>query len=203
MNNRIIIKIATSLVIGTTILTSLSIQANAEWKQDNSGGWWYTECNSYVKGWKQINGKWYYFNNNGRMLFNRITPDGYVLNIDGSWDARTKELYASKSWILATKQKLYDIGTQKIDICIFNKTDNTLLFSPSYHIEKLENQQWIELPFNNVSFPEIIEEVGIGSNSEEKCDLTLLEDFANLTSGKYRVVKEINNENRYAEFELK
>lgn len=105
MINKKIQKIISMGIIATTIL--IPTMANAEWKQDNTG-WWYTEGTSYMQnGWKSINNNWYYFDRNGymktgwiqdtngkwyylsqsgSMLSNTITPDGYTLNIDGSWD---------------------------------------------------------------------------------------------------------------------
>ena len=87
-------------IVGTT-----TISANAAWKKDNIG-WWYTEGNSWAIGWRNIYGKWYYFDNNGYMktgwlldggkwyylnsngvmLSNTVTEDGYTLNFDGSWN---------------------------------------------------------------------------------------------------------------------
>ena len=46
-----------------------------------------------VTGWKFIEGKWYYFETvpgktQGRMYRNEMTPDGYRVSQDGSWDGR-------------------------------------------------------------------------------------------------------------------
>lgn len=38
-----------------------------------------------VVGWKQIQGKWYYFDEDGAMFINSITPDGYIIGADGTW----------------------------------------------------------------------------------------------------------------------
>ena len=38
-----------------------------------------------VKGWRMINGDWYYFGLDGVMLINTITPDGYLVGADGKW----------------------------------------------------------------------------------------------------------------------
>ena len=57
-----------------------------EWKQNNIG-WWYVEENgSYpVNAWREVNGKWYYFDGVGYMLHDTITPDGYTVGSDGAW----------------------------------------------------------------------------------------------------------------------
>lgn len=110
MINKKIQKIISVGIIATTML--IPTMANAEWKQD-SVGWWYTEGNSYIQnGWKLINNNWYYFDNNGymktgwiqdtsgkwyylssqgNMLSNTVTPDGYTLNTDGSWNVSVQK----------------------------------------------------------------------------------------------------------------
>ena len=35
-------------------------------------------------GWQAINGKMYYFDANGKMLANTITPDGYMVDANGA-----------------------------------------------------------------------------------------------------------------------
>ncbi|WP_275297113.1 hypothetical protein [Clostridium sp. YIM B02569] len=94
--------IATSLAV-TSILTLNKIVANAEWKQD-SNGWWNTEGSSWSIDWKEIDGKWYYFDNNGYMktgwlqngdkwyylsasgaMAQNTTIDGYNIGFDGAW----------------------------------------------------------------------------------------------------------------------
>jgi len=38
-----------------------------------------------VAGWQQINGKWYYFNQDLTMAVNTTTPDGYKIDAAGAW----------------------------------------------------------------------------------------------------------------------
>ncbi|AVK47282.1 hypothetical protein AXY43_04180 [Clostridium sp. MF28] len=59
-------KIITIGLISFTIATIPPIKVFAIWNQDNNG-WWYSEGSEYSIGWKQIDGEWYYFNNNGSM----------------------------------------------------------------------------------------------------------------------------------------
>ncbi|MBY6836825.1 hypothetical protein FDG50_05855 [Clostridium botulinum] len=80
-----------------------SIQANAAWRQ-NSTGWWYTDGNSWVTGWKNINNEWYYFDSTGYMktgwiydngnwfytysngtMASNTKINGYYLNSNGAW----------------------------------------------------------------------------------------------------------------------
>ena len=51
------------------------------WQEENNN-WRFYEHNKPVINWKKIQGKWYYFNNDGNRLSN-TTFDGYVFNKDG------------------------------------------------------------------------------------------------------------------------
>ena len=51
------------------------------WQEENNN-WRFYEHNKHVTNWKKIQGKWYYFNNDGNRLSN-TTFDGYVFNKDG------------------------------------------------------------------------------------------------------------------------
>lgn len=116
MINKKLQKIISMGIIATTML--IPTMANAEWKQDNTG-WWYKEGKSYIQnGWKLINNNWYYFDNNGymktgwiqdtngkwyylsqsgSMLSNTVTPDGYTLNQDGSWNTNIAKVDSNKT----------------------------------------------------------------------------------------------------------
>jgi hypothetical protein len=94
--------IASSLVVASVLVLN-SIGASAEWKQD-SNGWWNAEGSSWSVGWKDIDGEWYYFDNDGYMkkgwirdgskwyylyssgaMAKDTTINGYVLDSDGVW----------------------------------------------------------------------------------------------------------------------
>ena len=96
-------------ILLTTVLTmSLSFSAAfvslaGQWQQDSTGWWYQEDNNNYsVNSWKELDGKWYYFNqdgymvsntwignyylgSDGAMLINTTTPDGYSVGPDGAW----------------------------------------------------------------------------------------------------------------------
>jgi len=71
--------------------------------QSDKVTWKYKENGVYMTGWKLVDGKWYYMNEqgimlsntwiqgmyyvgaDGAMLTNTITPDGYYVGSDGAW----------------------------------------------------------------------------------------------------------------------
>lgn len=65
---------------------------NGTWRQEN-GKWWYDIGSGmfYSNGWFWIDGnkdgtsECYYFDQNGWMLSNTTTPDGYTVNGNGAW----------------------------------------------------------------------------------------------------------------------
>ena len=73
------------------------------WISDGNGEWYYMNPVSdgtrgaMLIGWQQIDGKWYYFHTasdgtQGMMLKSQRSPDGYLLNADGSWDQSAAKL---------------------------------------------------------------------------------------------------------------
>ena len=66
--------------VNTATITSL-----AAWNKDANGNWKYTTADGYVKGWKTINGSWYFFDQNGVMQIGWYDEDGksYYLDDDG------------------------------------------------------------------------------------------------------------------------
>ena len=84
------IKIFTTALFMSMTLNQITFAG--EWKSDEIGQWYQNDDGSYpVNTWQWIDGnrdgvsESYYFNENGYMLANTITPDNYTVNADGAW----------------------------------------------------------------------------------------------------------------------
>ncbi len=80
------------LLVSILFLFLFSFTAFAgEWKQEPDGRWWYlNDDGTYpFNCWQQIDGKYYYFDANGYLVVNSITPDGYLVGADGAWIQNT------------------------------------------------------------------------------------------------------------------
>lgn len=70
-----------------TIGTAYDVQTSntGYWTQFGTNNWYYVDSNqNFVVGWKQIDGKWYYFDKDNGMVTNTIV-DGYKIGADGVW----------------------------------------------------------------------------------------------------------------------
>lgn len=88
-----------------------------EWKQDQTGWWYQNDEGGYAKsGWKTIDGKSYYFNENGYMLANTTTPDGYLVGVDGAWvqDSTTTSAVPQLSTVTSVPSTVISAGTYKV-----------------------------------------------------------------------------------------
>ena len=90
--NRNVKKIISLFMGGLIIATVLSFNnqivyaedtVSGKWKQDNLG-FWFEANGTYLKGWNEIDGRWYYFYNNGYMAHD-ATIEGYYVNSSGEW----------------------------------------------------------------------------------------------------------------------
>ena len=72
-------------VLFATAAVSMSALAG-QWRQDDTGWWYQNENGTYLKSeWSWIDGKCYYFNEDGYCLQSAQTPDGYSVDAQGAW----------------------------------------------------------------------------------------------------------------------
>jgi hypothetical protein len=133
-------KVIAGLLVVASVLALNPIGASAEWKQD-SNGWWNTEGNSWSVGWRQIDGKWYYFGQDGYMVHDTVV-NGYNIGSDGVWIQSTQNSSSNseqdvreitynqlpsqaKKIIVGTWQnsKLSNRGIKALDIYINERTN--------------------------------------------------------------------------------
>lgn len=83
--------LTTAIVLAMTATMNITIHA-AGWQQDTIGYWYQNDNGTWpFSTWQWIDGnndgkaECYYFDKNGYMLSNTITPDGYLVNSDGAW----------------------------------------------------------------------------------------------------------------------
>ncbi len=94
-------QVAWEMINGSWYAFGADAVAKNSWVLDvGAGRWYYVDINSGMKtGWIALNGLWYYLNSDttgalqkpfGAMYQNEMTPDGYFVNADGSWNGVPK-----------------------------------------------------------------------------------------------------------------
>jgi len=89
MNKKILLSLLVGSIFVITSNVSMANNSLSGWQYTNSN-WYYYKNGNIVTGWIRDNTKWYYISDDGSMLSNTITPDGYTVDSSGAWvpDAR-------------------------------------------------------------------------------------------------------------------
>lgn len=115
---------------------------------ENQGKLWYdNEDGSYASnGWHWIDGnvdgiaESYYFDNNGWLLTNTTTPDGYTVNADGAWiENGTIQTQTTESEILPISENDFIISRE--NSVTRNNSDNNII------------SNWVRTRYWNDPFP--------------------------------------------------
>jgi hypothetical protein len=148
MKKKKLTKTVRTLLVIVLILISNQIGASAKWEwQYDYGEWSYIEKDSYVTGWKFIDGDWFYFDNNGHMkkywiqdggkwyyldssgaMAKNTTIDGSLLGSDGAWIQTTQNSY----------EDLDKLPRQYYDSLAQRNGDVVQVGHTQYNLEKLD-----------------------------------------------------------------
>lgn len=121
-------------IICVSVLALNPIGVSAEWKLMQADQcddlWWYSEGDSYATGWRLIDGNWYYFNNSGYMVTDKVI-DGYHLNSSGVWI----ENPISRERAVEILAKARNVDYQYVSVLPYAEADKLLDGVQYYHIE--------------------------------------------------------------------
>lgn len=127
----------------------LSGTAKADWVKGNSkNAWWYDLGNGkyYLSSWQQIDGnhdgiaECYYFDENGWMFENTITPDRFTVNENGAWTV--DNIVQTKSAHLISQNNTNN-NTDAVSNT-FTETKNKNLSETRKHDESQSNKDFSE-----------------------------------------------------------
>ena len=114
--------VSAAATISGTILPGAALPGAASevyagtWRQTDSG-WYYREAGKNVTGWKRIADEtgarhWYYFGEDGRLVRNADTPDGFRVNGDGVFagvsQKGVEQAFAAAEKAKETAQQAYE-----------------------------------------------------------------------------------------------
>ncbi|MGN0159719.1 MAG: hypothetical protein ACI39W_11415 [Brotaphodocola sp.] len=76
----------TALTTGLLVTSVVMPTFAADWNQDETGWRYQQDDGSYLKeGWNWVDGRCYYFDEEGYCLLDTVTPDGYTVDASGAW----------------------------------------------------------------------------------------------------------------------
>ena len=180
-----------SFLILSIFSTTISIYA-AQWINiPNTNTWCYLEDNNKfaTNKWLKIDYdndgsyEYYYFDNNGYMLSNTITPDGYFVNAYGQWEVngviQTVQYATISNKLDTTSQNINSSALQKKEL-----KNNVIKIDNVNYIDttKVFNQNWVNvikfsgnnsyLKANTGDYNRLEFEIGLKSYNEE-CEYKL------------------------------
>lgn len=85
-------------LLNTVIVGSMPIAANASWIKESDGSWRWIENGLQSTGWKNVDGKWYYFDSQGKMKTGWVQDNNRWYYLEGSGAMKTGWVLSEGSW---------------------------------------------------------------------------------------------------------
>ncbi|MBC2569094.1 hypothetical protein HGI78_17505, partial [Clostridium saccharobutylicum] len=105
MKSKKLKKIIAIAIVSSITSTLMPVAASAEWLQNSTSNWSWTESGEKTTGWKQVEGTWYYFDNNGDM------KTGWVQSADSKWYYLNSNGAMKTGWLQELDGKWYKLGS--------------------------------------------------------------------------------------------
>lgn len=135
-----------------------------QWHSDANGWWYQNDDGTFVTNqWQEIDGKLYYFGNDGYMLSGTTTPDGHVVGTDGALIVDVQPQTPPKSY----SNLMYSADSVTNALAIVDyKFEN---YGTTYHIFEITNNSpyTLELNINETAKDAHGNVIGAHSTSEE------------------------------------
>lgn len=97
MKRKKIFKFLSSALIAGTVLNISPVRTYADWKYENNS-WKYEEDNKNVSGWKYVDYKWYYFNQEGVMQSDWIKDNNMWYYLEKSGEMKSGWIEYNQDW---------------------------------------------------------------------------------------------------------
>ena len=121
--------------------------------------YYYVDGKPITSTWKWVNGRWYYFGEDGKMLFSTITPDGYLLDNEGLLASPGWNYLNGKKYYTDSGGKIFRNDWKKIDGKWYSFKDNGVLrqneFYDIYYLKAdgtMADNEWIFDKYYNSYF---------------------------------------------------
>lgn len=131
----------------------------SEWMQDGNGKWYYFDENGYMKtGWITDNGKSYYLGQDGAMLVNAVTPDGYYVDGSGVWQGQKAASNDANS--LALERSLEELSGRSSEPLYYMELDanhdgrdEIFVTDGDMSLESLTVLEWVDGRYREMVLP--------------------------------------------------